>query len=95
VFFGNCNMRCAYCQNYQISQDWKRQKSREMDFPKLAEEMLYLQDVLEPEPKTYVAGVFVLGGLLASAVETSGHISCGSQGVKVIRVPRGKFSWKS
>jgi len=46
VFFGNCNMRCAYCQNYQISQDWKRQKSREMDFPKLAEEMLYLQDVL-------------------------------------------------
>jgi putative pyruvate formate lyase activating enzyme len=39
-------MRCAYCQNYQISQDWKRQKSKEMDFPKLAEEMLYLQDEL-------------------------------------------------
>jgi putative pyruvate formate lyase activating enzyme len=46
VFFGNCNMRCAYCQNYQISQDWKRQKSKEMDFPKLAQEMLYLQDKL-------------------------------------------------
>jgi putative pyruvate formate lyase activating enzyme len=46
VFFGNCNMRCAYCQNYQISQDWKRQKSKEMDFPKLAQEMLYLQDEL-------------------------------------------------
>jgi putative pyruvate formate lyase activating enzyme len=39
-------MRCAYCQNYQISQDWKRQKSKEMDFPELAEEMLYLQDEL-------------------------------------------------
>lgn len=28
----------------------------------------YLQDALEPEPKGYVIGVFVLGGLLASAV---------------------------
>jgi putative pyruvate formate lyase activating enzyme len=46
VFFGNCNMRCVYCQNYQISQDWKRQKSKEMDFPELAKEMLYLQDEL-------------------------------------------------
>ena len=46
VFFGNCNMRCAYCQNHQISQDWKKQKSKEMDFHKLAEKMLYLQDDL-------------------------------------------------
>jgi putative pyruvate formate lyase activating enzyme len=46
VFFGNCNMRCVYCQNYQISQDSKKQKSREMDFRKLAENMLYLQDEL-------------------------------------------------
>lgn len=30
----------------------------------------YLQDVLEPEPKSYVIAVFVLGGLLASAVAT-------------------------
>ncbi len=28
----------------------------------------YAQDRLEPEPKTYVFGVFVLGGLLASAI---------------------------
>jgi len=28
----------------------------------------YLQDTLEPEPKAFVFGVFVLGGLLASAV---------------------------
>ncbi|MFP3879890.1 MAG: radical SAM protein, partial [Dehalococcoidia bacterium] len=31
VFFGNCNMRCLYCQNYQISQNWEKQKSKEMD----------------------------------------------------------------
>ncbi|MBL7062422.1 MAG: radical SAM protein, partial [Dehalococcoidia bacterium] len=29
IFFGNCNMRCVYCQNYQISQNWKKQKSKE------------------------------------------------------------------
>jgi putative pyruvate formate lyase activating enzyme len=46
VFFGNCNMRCVYCQNYQISQDSKKQKSNEMDFRKLAENMLHLQNEL-------------------------------------------------
>ena len=46
VFFGNCNMRCVYCQNYQISQDWKKQQSKKMDFHTLAESMLYLQDEL-------------------------------------------------
>ena len=46
VFFGNCNMRCVYCQNYQISQNWKKQKSKEIDCHTLAERMLYLQDEL-------------------------------------------------
>ena len=46
VFFGNCNMRCVYCQNYQISQDYKRQQSREVETSALAEHMLYLQDEL-------------------------------------------------
>src|SRR4030042_1154590 len=44
VFFGNCNMRCAYCQNYQISQNWKRQKAKEIDCHTLAKNILYLQD---------------------------------------------------
>lgn len=46
IFFGNCNMRCVYCQNYQISQDWTGQQSNEMDYHTLAERMLYLQDGL-------------------------------------------------
>ena len=46
IFFGNCNMRCIYCQNYQISQDWEKQQSRETDFHTLAGQMLYLQDEL-------------------------------------------------
>ena len=44
IFFGNCTMRCVYCQNFQISQDWKNQQSRSIDFQTLAERMLYLQD---------------------------------------------------
>ena len=46
VFFGNCNMRCVYCQNYQISQNWEKQKTNEVDCHTIAEHMLYLQDEL-------------------------------------------------
>ena len=46
VFFGNCNMRCVYCQNYQISQKWKKQESKQIDCHSLAQHMLYLQDEL-------------------------------------------------
>ncbi len=46
IFLGNCNLRCLYCQNHQISQDWQRQKSNETDCHTLAKHMLYLQDEL-------------------------------------------------
>jgi putative pyruvate formate lyase activating enzyme len=46
IFFGNCNMRCVYCQNYQISQDPENQQINETDSCTLAERMLYLQDEL-------------------------------------------------
>ena len=46
IFFGNCNMRCIYCQNHQISQDPGHQSSKEMDFRTLAQRMIYLQDEL-------------------------------------------------
>ena len=46
IFFGNCNMRCVYCQNYQISQDPSRQSSKEIDFYALAQQMIHLQDEL-------------------------------------------------
>ncbi|MBI4180767.1 MAG: radical SAM protein [Chloroflexi bacterium] len=46
IFLGNCNLRCVYCQNYQISQDWRGQQSKEINFHSLAERMLYLQDEL-------------------------------------------------
>ena len=44
IFFGNCNLRCVYCQNYQISQTWKEQKKNEITHERLAEMMLELQE---------------------------------------------------
>ena len=44
IFFGNCNLRCVYCQNYQISQDYDAQRLNEVDTHTLAGHMLYLQD---------------------------------------------------
>ena len=45
VFFGNCNMRCVYCQNYQISQDYKAQRRHEIETRVLAGRMLSLQEL--------------------------------------------------
>ncbi len=44
IFFGNCNLRCVYCQNYQISQTHKTQKKNEITHERLAEMMLELQE---------------------------------------------------
>ncbi len=46
VFFGNCTLRCVYCQNHQISQDYRKQRANEVDISALAGHMLYLQDSL-------------------------------------------------
>ena len=43
IFFGNCNLRCVYCQNYQISQTWKEQRRNEVTHERVAEMMLELQ----------------------------------------------------
>ncbi|HLM02290.1 MAG TPA: radical SAM protein, partial [Pyrinomonadaceae bacterium] len=43
IFFGNCNLRCVYCQNYQISQTGKEQRKNEVTHERLAEMMLELQ----------------------------------------------------
>lgn len=43
IFFGNCNLRCVYCQNYQISQTHKQQIKNEVTHERLAQMMLELQ----------------------------------------------------
>ncbi|HYM19469.1 MAG TPA: radical SAM protein [Candidatus Kapabacteria bacterium] len=44
IFFGNCNLRCVYCQNYEISQRWKEEQKNEVSIERLAEIMLELQN---------------------------------------------------
>ncbi len=46
IFFSNCNLRCAYCQNHQISQNHRAQQSTQVDYQILASYMLYLQNEL-------------------------------------------------
>jgi len=69
IFFGNCNMRCVYCQNYQISQHWRRQKPNEIDCPTLAERMLYLQDELGCHNINFVSPSHFAPQVLRAVVE--------------------------
>ena len=42
IFFGGCNLRCVFCQNYEVS--WQVQ-GREVDAERLAQMMLELQEI--------------------------------------------------
>lgn len=43
IFFGNCNLKCVFCQNHQISQPAQSLKKNEVSFERLADIMLELQ----------------------------------------------------
>ncbi len=43
IFLGNCNLRCVYCQNYQISQDYAGQRGNAVSVERMAEMMLELE----------------------------------------------------
>ena len=44
IFFGNCNLKCIYCQNFEISQNPKIEKEKEVTHNRLAEIMIELQN---------------------------------------------------
>lgn len=44
IFFGNCNLKCVFCQNHQISQPAQSLKKNEVSFDRLADIILELQD---------------------------------------------------
>jgi putative pyruvate formate lyase activating enzyme len=43
IFFGNCNLKCIYCQNFEISQNPKSERLNEVIHERLAEIMIELQ----------------------------------------------------
>lgn len=45
IFFGNCNLRCDYCQNFVISQNPKSEIRNEVSRERLAEIMIELQNM--------------------------------------------------
>ena len=45
IFFGNCNLRCDYCQNFVISQNPKAEIRNEVPHERLAEIMIELQNL--------------------------------------------------
>jgi len=44
IFFGNCNLKCIYCQNFEISQTPKEEKKNEVTHERLADIMIELQN---------------------------------------------------
>ena len=44
IFFGNCNLKCIYCQNFEISQNPNIEKQKEVTHNRLAEIMIELQN---------------------------------------------------
>jgi putative pyruvate formate lyase activating enzyme len=69
IFLGNCNMRCVYCQNYQISQDYKAQRRNEVETSVLAENMLFLQDKLGCHNINFVSPSHFVPQLIRAVLE--------------------------
>lgn len=44
IFFSGCNLRCVFCQNFQISQEFQRGRNRILSIDDLVSEMLRLQN---------------------------------------------------
>ena len=44
IFFTGCNLRCVFCQNYQISQEFQEGRDRTLTTDELVSKMLRLQD---------------------------------------------------
>jgi putative pyruvate formate lyase activating enzyme len=69
IFFGSCNMRCIYCQNYQISQNPDMQKHNEVENDRLAEIMLHLQNDLKCHNINFVSPTHFVPQIVSALVK--------------------------
>lgn len=44
IFFSGCNLRCVFCQNYQISQEFQQDRTQALTTDELVSEILQLQE---------------------------------------------------
>lgn len=69
IFLGNCNLRCVYCQNHQISLDPLHRSGKEMPIRALAERMVHLQDVLGCHNISFVSPTHFVPQLVQAVLE--------------------------
>jgi len=55
IFFGGCNLRCVFCQNYQISQRPRYFRKFAITVRELAKHLLYLQNELQVHNINFVS----------------------------------------
>ncbi len=55
VFFGGCNLRCVFCQNFQISQRPRYFRQFQVSTDQLAQQLLFLQDRLHVHNINFVS----------------------------------------
>jgi putative pyruvate formate lyase activating enzyme len=73
IFFGNCNMRCLYCQNFQISQSYAAQHTNEVDYHTLAGYMLHLQNNLHCHNINLVSPTHFVPQIVEALLEAVAH----------------------
>jgi len=71
IFFANCNMRCVYCQNYQISQCPVANRGNAVEARVIAEKMLYLQKELGCHNINLVTPSHVVPQIVRALVEAA------------------------
>ena len=108
IFFGNCNLRCVFCQNHQISQPVSSLKEKEVGFETLADMMLELQsqgchNINFVSPSHFAAQIVKAVDIAASkglriplVYNTNGYDSLGTlrllEGIIDIYLPDIKYS---
>lgn len=73
IFFGNCNLRCVYCQNFQISQDPAGQRHHEITTSRLANRMLYIQNYLGCHNLNLVSPTHYVPQIMRALLEAVRH----------------------
>ena len=73
IFFGNCNLRCVYCQNFQISQDAAGQRHHEVTTSRLANRMLHIQNGLACHNLNLVSPTHYVPQIMRALLEAIRH----------------------
>ncbi|BAZ97767.1 MAG: radical SAM protein [Dehalococcoides mccartyi] len=69
VFFSNCNLRCAFCQNHQISQDYENQQKNLTDCQTLARQIVDLQNTKGVHNINFVSPSHFVPQMLRTLIE--------------------------